>query len=102
MASKSSLPVPVAPPSPPARKGSTALTLGQAGAVALGAVAAGALAIGAVAVGSLALGRLGIGDLLLRRGRAQRMHVTYFAIEELTVGRLLVRDDDRHRLKAEG
>jgi hypothetical protein len=96
MATTSSLPVP-ARPLPPARGGSAAIALAQAGAIALGAVAAGALAIGAVAIGSVALGRLGVGEVLLRRGRAQRAHVTHFTIEELTVGRLLVREFDRDR-----
>jgi hypothetical protein len=57
------------------------------GRVALGAIAAGAIAIGAAAIGALAVGRLAIGALTLRHGRVRRL-----LLDEVSVGRLEVRD----------
>ena len=57
----------------------TAIALAAVGATALGAVA-----IGAVAVGALAIGRLVVGS-----GRFRRLE-----IDELVIGRLILRDED--------
>jgi len=54
---------------------------------AAGALAIGALAVGATAVGALAIGRLAVGALALRRGRVRSLEV-----DELTVGRLHIRE----------
>jgi hypothetical protein len=57
------------------------------GASSAGAVAFGAFALGATAVGALAIGRLAVGSLALRRG-----HVRTLTIDDLQIGRLLVRE----------
>jgi hypothetical protein len=56
-------------------------------AVALAAV--GATAVGALAIGALAVGVLGIGRLAVGSGRFKRLE-----IDELVVGRLILRDED--------
>jgi hypothetical protein len=59
----------------------------RARAHSIGAFAAGALATGAVAFGAVAIGRLAVGALALRRG-----HVTTLVVDDLTVGRLRIRE----------
>jgi hypothetical protein len=59
------------------------------GATALGTLAVGALAIGAVAIGALAIGKLMIKRLVVKDARFRRV-----AIDELTVGRVRLLDDE--------
>ncbi len=54
---------------------------------AFGALAIGALAFGATAIGACAIGRLAIRALAVKHGRAASV-----VIDELTVGRLRVRE----------
>jgi hypothetical protein len=49
----------------------------------------GATALGAVAIGALAVGALAIGRLVVGSGRFKRLE-----IDELVVGRLILRDED--------
>jgi hypothetical protein len=60
------------------------------GAQARGAVAIGALAVGAAAVGGFAIGRLSVGRLAIGRAAIGRL-----VVEDLEVGRLRVREEQR-------
>jgi hypothetical protein len=60
------------------------------GRVALCAAAIGAIATGAFAVGALAIGAVAIGRLVLGCG-----HIKHLEIDELTVGKLKIREQLR-------
>lgn len=60
---------------------------GHVSRAAIGKVALGAFAIGAVACGAAAIGALAVGRLAVRRARFGKLEV-----DELTVGRLRLKD----------
>jgi hypothetical protein len=70
----------------------TSSTRARPAAASLAAFAAGVIALGAVAVGAVAIGRLAIGGLAIKRARFGTLEV-----DELTVRRLHVADDERRR-----
>jgi quinol monooxygenase YgiN len=67
--------------------GHMALGTVATGALAIGACAVGAVAVGAVAIGAVAIGRLALGALTLQHGRIRSL-----LLEEVSVGRLKVRE----------
>jgi hypothetical protein len=58
------------------------------------AVASGALALGALALGALAIGALAIYRLRIDRADAREIHLGKVAIDDLTVRRLHVIEDE--------
>jgi hypothetical protein len=60
------------------------------------AIAVGALACGAIAIGALAIARLAIGQLVVKKARFRSVE-----IDDLTVRRLRVIEDERDRTGTE-
>jgi hypothetical protein len=70
----------------------TSSTRARPAAASMVAVAAGVIALGAIAIGAVAIGRLAIGGLAIKRARFGALEV-----DELTVRRLHVVEDERRR-----
>jgi hypothetical protein len=80
-------------PARPAGRGMDRRAARAVGAQAFGAQAFGATtAAGAVAVGALSVGALAIGALAIRRLRVRDAHLHAVEIDDLSVGRLRVRE----------